>query len=160
MKNLLGWLLVMMLGITACEGPMGPPGRDGKDGKDAESTQWYVGDFEVSSKDWNLVFEEMDDNEWYLFEYEFRVPELDNFIFTQGAVVCYLVQFFSYGGNPVRTHCLLPYTIYGEYDNGFPFSENYSCELRTGYINFTVKYSDWFPELLPPDRTFHVVLMW
>jgi hypothetical protein len=161
MKKLLGWLLVVMLGISACEGPIGPPGRDGRDGrngKDAESTQWYIEDLEVRSQDWNFVNDEMDGNQWYLFEYEFSLPELDQFVFMQGAVSCYLVHNVNYGGNSIRVHSLLPFTVYGEED--YPFSENYSCELRPGYINFVVKYSDWSPDILPPTRKFHVVLMW
>ena len=153
MKKLFGHILILMMGFAACQGPMGPAGPPGRDG----AADWWVGDFVVLHNDWKMV----DDDDWYLFEYRFSFPELSNFVFNDGAVIGYLVQHIRYGGgSPVRTHCLLPYTVYGEDDDGYPYSENYSCELRPGYINFTVKYSDYVPHIKPPDRTFRIVLIW
>jgi hypothetical protein len=164
MKKLIGLLLVVMMGVVACEGPMGREGqrgRDGKDGKDGESTQWWVGDFTVLTNDWVRL----NDDDWYFFEYEFSFPELSNFVFTDGAVIGYLVQNVSYNGGPAtRVHNLLPYTVYGEYlENGYvvSYSENYSFEVRPKYINFIVKFSDDVaPNYRPDSRTFRVVLMW
>ena len=164
MKKVMGCLLLAVLAFTACEGPMGPPGKDGRngrDGKNAEPTQWVVKDFKVYSKDWDriVIDEKGDGDKWLLFEYGFEFDVLDDFVFTEGAVLCYLVQYFSYGGSQIRTHCLLPYTVYGEDDEEYPWSENYSCEISPGYINFTVKYSDRLTDN-PPDCEFHVVILW
>ena len=161
MKKLTGWLLILMIGFTACEGPMGPEGpqgRDGKNGRDGESTQWFVNDYDVFERDWTII------NEGYVgafFEYKINIPELTGFVFDEGAVICYLVEEVSYdGGKKSLIQSPLPYTIYGEYyDDGFPYSENYSYEVGPGYIRFIVKYSD-FSNDIPPTRTFHVVLMW
>jgi len=162
MKNLFGCMLVVIIMFTACEGPAGPPGKNGKDGL----ADWFVGDFVVKSEDWKMY----DDEEWYFFEYEFTLPELTKFVFELGAVMCYLVQDVSYDGGKTeyRYHSLLPYTVYGEDsfidENNdefwYPYSENYSFEYRQGNINFVVKYSDWVPNLKPPTRQFHVVIMW
>jgi len=158
MKKLFGFLIIVTFAFVACEGPAGPPGRDGRDGRDGESTQWFAGDFIVYSQDWTFV--EDHDNDWYFFECEIRFPELTEFIFMEGAVIGYLVQNVRYGTGPtIRIHSLLPHTVYGEFE-GFPYSENYSFEIRPGFINFIVKYSDWEPELLPPTRQFRIVMMW
>ena len=152
MKKLFGLILIVMLAFTACEGKMGPPGKDG------QSTEWFVCDFEVDHNDWAVVSED----DWYFFEYEFKVPELTKSVFKDGATVCYLSQEVTYdnGRTYNRIHCLLPHTVYGEYEDGTAYSENYSCELREGYINFVVKYSDISPDLKPPSSRFHVVMMW
>ena len=144
--------------FSACQGPMGPVGPPGKNGSDAEATQWLIASFEVKSEHWRVVHED----DWYFFECEISFPELTEFVFKEGAVICYLIQHIQYDGekNPTRIHSLLPHTVYGELDDGWPYSENYSCELRPGWINFTVKYSDWAPEWSPPTRQFHIVLMW
>jgi len=148
------WMFIVMLMFSACQGPMGPAGKNGLDG----TAQWLVATFQVSSEHWRVV----EEDDWYFFESEIEFPELTEFVFMEGAVLCYLIQHVQYAGerNPTRVHSLLPHTVYGEYDDGWPYSENYSCELRPGWINFTVKYSDWAPDIQPPSRLFHVVLMW
>ncbi len=148
MKKLFGLLLLVLLGFTACEGPMGP---EGPPGKDAISTEWYVHDYEIYSNDWKLNHDK-DGRPFY--EYEFGIPELTKFVFDEGAVVCYFVQ---KTGN-ILTQSPLPYTYY-ELDGDFPYSENYSCEVKPGYVKFIAKYSDFATEQ-PKDCIFHIVLMW
>ena len=159
MKKLVIFLIVAMLGLTACEGPAGPPGPPGKNG---EATRWHIQEFEVLSEDW--IFIEDYENDWYFFQYEFKFTALTPFIFNEGAVIGYLVHNVRYeGGQTERIQSLLPYTKYSEFeDNGWwhPYSENYSFEIRPGFINFIVKYSDWDPEGLPPTRRFRVVMMY
>jgi len=152
MKKLFVLLIVVTLLGVSCKGPEGAPGKN---------PERFIVEYEVFSKDWKVVYEK----DWYFFECELRFPELTNAIFTEGVVICYLAQDVTYDGGRsyTRVNSLMPYTVYGEYeDDGylFPYSENYSVEIRPGYINFTVKYSDFAPDYLPPDRRFHVVMFW
>ena len=159
MKKLLGCLLLVTMVMSACEGPMGPPGRDGldgrngKDGKDAVSTQWFIQDCVIFSEDWKPV---TDDLMGDIFEYGFNIPKLSTLVFEEGAVVCYLLQ--KVGKSDIQTP--LPYTFYGR-DGDYFYSENYTCEVRPGYINFIVKVSDFNTKIQQPlDCKFRVVLMW
>ena len=161
MKKFTGWLLLAMMWMTACEGPMGPAGPPGQDGVG----DWYVFDIDVYSDMWKPIYDEYDN-----LYYECRVSRASffnkisqsdfEFIFDEGLITGYLVQWVRYdGGAPVLVQSLLPYTIYGD-DGEFLYSENYSFEvLRTGYITFTVKYSD-FAEVSPGDCNFHMVMIW
>jgi len=155
MKKLFGYLILAMMLISACEGPMGPPGKDGldgrngRDGKDGTSTQWFIQDCEVFSEHWKRVTDPLMGN---IFEYGFNISKLSSFVITDGAVVCYLIQ------DNIQTP--LPYTFFGEY-NGFLYSENYTFEASPGYINFIVKVSDFDTEFQQPLKCkFRVVLMW
>ena len=147
MKKLLGWMLIVALLFTACEGKVGPPGKDGK------NIEFVVCDFVVQSENWVPVNDELMGN---LFEYGFNFPQLTGYIFDEGAVVCYLVQ--DLGGGIIQTP--LPYTFYGELDDVL-YSENYTYEISPGHINFIVKISDFDTEVQQPlSCTFRVVLMW
>jgi hypothetical protein len=133
---------------------MGPAGKDGMDG-----AQWHIRDFVVNSQDWNRV----EDDNWYIFEYQFSYPELNQFVYDEGVVIGYLERAVSFGGRPaVSVQNLLPFTVYGynEIDE-YEFSENYSIEFRPNYISFIVKYSDGdIVANKPPTRQFRVVLLW
>ena len=151
MKKLLGCLVMVVTGFAACQGPMGPVGPPGKD---AESTQWFVKDFEVLSEHWKSVYDPVMDGD--VFEYSFSFPQLTKFIFEEGAVICYLLQ--SVNNAVVQTP--LPYTFHGKYGE-FLYSENYTYEIRPGFINFIVKISDFDTEFQNPlPCTFRVVMMW
>ena len=162
MKRLLGFLFLVMLGFTACEGPMGPPGRDGADGRngrdgwdglDGESTQWKIIEFDVLPEYWSRVTDDLMGN---IFECGFQFPELSKFIFDKGAVVCHLIQYLN--GAYIQTP--LPYTYFGETNNVL-YSENYTYEIKPGSINFIVKISDFDTQAQSPlGCIFRVVLMW
>jgi hypothetical protein len=152
MKNLLGCLLIVMLGFTACLGPIGP---EGPPGKDAESTQWSISDYNVSKNQW-VPKTDLDFGPF--FECEVYIPDLTKFVFDEGAVTCYLVWSVIENGKATFVHSALPYTRYGD-DSGYLYSENYSYEVKPGFIKFIAKYSD-FSAVPPMDCTFHVVLMW
>ena len=159
MRKLFGCLLVVMMSFVACEGPVGPPGRDGRDGIDGEFTYRFTNDYDVWFDEWISSSEEGDGYFFYYFEHEISIPQLTKFVFDEGFVGCYLVQEIVYeNGKKALVQRPLPYTIYG-FDGGEPYSENYSFEIRTGYIKFIVKYSD-FGEIQPLSCTFHVVMMW
>jgi len=149
MKKLLCCMLVVVLLLGGC----------GKDGKDAEL---IVLDFIVMSNQWD-EYEFKDDRYFYYFwkSPEIHVPQLTGKVFDEGAVLCYMLQNLIEGGRPQVVQKPLPYTINGFYDdNGYdvPYSENYSFQIRPGYITFIVKYSD-FGELRPPRGDFRVVIL-
>ena len=156
MKRLLGFLFLVMLGFTACEGPMGPPGRDGRDGfngLDGLSTEWEIIDFEVFPNNWRPVPDDLMGN---IFECTIQFPELTKFIFDKGAVVCHLIQ--NLNGADIQTP--LPYTFFGMTGNVL-YSENYTYEIKPGSINFIVKISDFDTQAQQPlGCIYRVVLMW
>jgi len=153
MKKLFGILAIAVIGLAACEGPMGPPG------KDAESTQWFVRDYNVLSDQWSERTEEGDGYFFYYFERDVAIPQLNEFVFDKGFVGVYLKMNVRRDGRNIHVQRPLPYTIYGIDEHGNPYSENYSFEIRPGAIRFIVKYSD-FDEIQPLSCTFHVVMMW
>jgi len=156
MKKLVICLLVFVIGFTACQGPMGPAG---KDGKDATETGWFAENFEIASGHWKPATESGDGYFFHYWEYEFSVPQITNFVLKEGFVGCYLVQEIEYdGGRKSTVYRPLPYTIYG-IDSGFAYSENYSFELRNGFVKFIVKYSD-FDTIKPLTCIFRIVLIW
>ena len=156
MKKLFGYLIVAMMVISACEGPagpMGPPGADGRNGRDGTSTQWFIQECEVFSEHWKRVTDPLMGE---IFEYGFSIPKLSSFVINEGAVVCYLTQ--TVGNVKVQTP--LPYTYYGR-DGDYYYSENYTYEVSTQYINFIVKVSDFNTKIQQPlDCKFRIVLMW
>ena len=166
-KKFLGFLLIVMIGFAACEGPMGLAGidgidgrdgtngrngTDGTDGKDGASANWLITDFTVLSDHWIDV---SDDLMGDLFVYEFQLAELTEFVFEQGTVVCHLLQ--TVNSEAVQTP--LPYTFYGE-DAGYYYSENYTYEIRPRFITFLAKISDFSTVQKPLSCKFRVVLMW
>jgi len=149
MKKFFGWMLVVMLVISAC----------GKDGKD---TVFLVLDIDVPShtNSWRMVRDEITED--FLF-FECRVPvrEITGDIFDNGAVLCYLVEYVGYGNTTIPIQSPLPYTLFRvDYeDNEYYFSENYTFEVSPGYINFVVKVSDFWDGEYPLNCTFRVVIM-
>ena len=146
MKKILVFFAIalMVAASIACEG------KPGKDGNDAI---FKILDFDVESEEWN----EHDG----IFKYDFPMPEFSGKIFDEGAVVCYLLWFE--GSVPVQSP--LPYTFFGVDEdidgNDYFYSENYTFEVKPGYITFIVKISDFqtgFQQPLP--CSFRVVLLW
>jgi len=153
MKKLFGFLIIVTFAFVACEGPAGPPGRDGRDGIDGYSTGWFAVDVEIKHDHWRRV----EENGMYFFENEVPFPEVDEFIFMEGAVIGY----FVHNVNNRLVHSLMPHTLYGF--DGHEYSETYSLEIRPGFINFVVRYSDGFGFYdmpTPPTRLFRIVLIW
>ena len=141
MKRLLGCILMAMIGLAACEGPMGPAGRDGRDGIDGEVTYWKVIDYAIPRNAWELIGNPDDIGSY--FYYVSDVPELTQAIYNDGAIVCYYRYRDDFGDN-VQTP--LPYTYYDIIVEGgveFPFSVQYSYDVMPGSIAFKVVFSDF-----------------
>jgi len=153
MKRLLGFLLLIMMVISACQGPagpMGPPGRDGLDGV-GEVTYWKVKDFTIARNSWELIGD--GDEIGSYFYYVADVHELTNDIFENGAIICYYRYRDDFGEN-VQTP--LPYTYYDIIVNGkdeFPYSVQYSYDVTPGSIAFKVVFSDFYTADNKPPAT-------
>ena len=155
MKKLTGLLLIVIMGFTACEGPMGPEGpmgRDGRDGKngingmDAISTEWWNIEYEIKQSDWVLVGLPGAVGSYY--KCIFDVDELTEDIYYDGAIISYY-QFVDDAGDWVQT--ALPYTYYGRDNPQGDFSVQYSYDVTVKSIAFKVAYSDFQTQLPPPE---------
>ena len=146
MKKLRGWLLMVMIGITACEGPMGPAGPPGRDGTE---TLWWIKDFTVTSRMWELVGSPDEIGSYY--RCIFDVPDLTAAIYDDGGIICYY-RYVDDFGDEVQTP--LPYTYYDMViENGveFPYSVQFSYDVTPGSIAFKLVFSDFFTgEFGPP----------
>ena len=148
MKKLTGWLLIVIMGFTACEGPMGPMGRDGRDGRDgadAYETQWWNIEYEIRQSDWVLVGLPNTVGSYYKCIIN-DVDELTEDVYYDGAIICYY-QFVDDAGDWVQT--ALPYTYYDRENPQGDFSVQYSYDVTVGSIAFKLAYSD-FQTLIPP----------
>ena len=150
MKRLLGCVLIVMIGLTACEGPMGPAGRDGRDGIDGEVTYWKIKDFTITRNSW---LRKGNPNEiGSFFYFVANVDELTQAIYEDGAIICYF-RYRDEFGDDVQTP--LPYTYYDimvdEWGEEFPYSVQYSYDVMPGSIAFKVVFSDFYTaENAPP----------
>lgn len=153
MKRIFGFLLLIMMVISACQGPagpVGPPGRDGLDGV-GEVTYWKIKEFTIARNSWDLIGIPGEIGSY--FYYVADVPELTNAIFEDGAIICYYLYMDDFGDN-VQTP--LPYTYYDIMVNGgveYPFSVQYSYDVTPGSIAFKVVFSDFYTADNKPPAT-------
>jgi hypothetical protein len=162
MKKLALWLLVCLVGITACEGPMGPRGPEGPEGPPGSGTQRWIVDFTVLSKSWVLVGIPDDIGSYYRCVFD-DVTELTKAIQDKGEILCYF-RYKDGFGDIVQTP--LPYTYYDIYVNDmgdeFPYSVQYSYDTTPGSISFNLVFSDFYTRDNGPPATcnFRLVLVY
>ena len=145
MRKLRGWLLMVMIGMTACEGPMGPAGPPGSDGAE---TLWWIKDFTVTGRMWELVGRPNDIGSY--FRCVFDVPDLTTAIYDDGGIFCHY-RYVDDFGDEVQTP--LPYTYYDMVvENGieYPYSVQFSYDVTPGSIAFKLVYSDFYTGDYPP----------
>ena len=158
MKNLFRCLLIAIVGFTACQGPAG---RDGLPGKDAEPTKWWIKDFTIAEKTWELVGVPNDIGSY--FRCVFNVPEITRAIYDDGAIICYY-RYKDEFGDDVQT--VLPYTYYdinvNNYGEEFPYSVQFSYDTMPGSIAFKLVFSDFYTKDFgpPPTCKFRLVLVY
>ena len=143
MKNLFGKILIVMLVISACEGPMGPAGRDGIDG---EVTYWKIIDFRVRRDQW-LQIGDNDEIGSYLYFY-LEDDQISQEIYDNGLVLCYY-KFTDEFGLDVQSP--LPFTVYDidvevfeEDIYEYPYSIHFSYDVTPGSIAIKVVISNFF----------------
>ena len=150
MKKLFCFFVVIMF-IASCEGPMGPPGPPGPDGYPGDAN-WKVINIDIDK--W-----ELDPQGGYFFA-RVDVPELTNFIFTDGIVLAYHETVVN-SNNSYKTP--LPYTRYnievvpGEPD--YLWSELIDFTFTPGQATFYSNSSNFIT--FEPDPIYlTLVLFW
>ncbi len=108
-----------------------------------ECTNWKVVDIAVPENSWGWQ------NGYYVATV--NVPELTNFIFTDGFVECYEVAGDS--------QYVLPYTRYMEEDDGYRWEYTVDYEFQVGRVFFYCSAND-FVEYNPGTKRFRMVLHW
>ena len=151
MKKIVFFLFALLMTFASCEGPMGPEGPAGP------GTNWKILTFTVDSRDWKMMQNEDGSNP--RFFYEFEVPEIDEFIYTDGLVSAYM-----YTNVGIETQTPLPYVLHQEavdnQGNTILWTETYTYDYSPGSIAFYSTFSDFFVEQNPPTMEFRVALMW
>jgi len=115
-------------------------------------TNFFTQDYAVSLKDWKVG---TDDNSGMYFYYEFREPNLSQYIYDNG-----IMQAFLLVNNDNISP--LPFNDYWIDNTGYMSTEQITCEFRPGYVTFIVKASD-HNENIPPsydEYDFRVRFAW
>jgi hypothetical protein len=129
MKKIALLLFGISVIFSACRGPVGPPGPRGFDG----NANVFAFNYFVNPNDW--VQNGVQGNPNFGYYAPFALPELDDIIFEDGAILVYMFD----GAMQLP----LP-----NIDNQNGFQTIYDYALRLGEIDFWVRESDNFTE--PP----------
>ena len=158
MKKLLGCLVMVVMGFTACQGPMGPVGPPGRDGNNAVPTEWDIVKFRIQLNDWERAGDADEIGSYYY--YIFDVPEITEDIYYDGLVICSYLYTDDVG---VDVQTILPYTEYfietDKLGNEFPFAMHISYNVTPtvrgtpGSIEFRVTFSDFYTGAKGPPKT-------
>lgn len=146
MKKILFVLMIVVIGMTACEGPEGPPG---------ESMLNQVEYLTVNSNEW---VEEWDGDTPYYVCVK-RLSALNDYIYEYGNVFAYL--FIRYNQSDESQTLLPRYLEFLEFNPGgnHSWTESITYDFRPGQIVFYYQYSD-FAEIQPPTEHFRIVMNW
>ena len=146
MKKLLGFLVMVIIGLTACEGPEGPPG---KNGTNAIPTEWKIINFRLMLDDWQLAGKKNEIGSYYY--YVFDAPEITEDIYYDGLIICNYLYTDDVGYD---VQSILPYTEYFIETNNFGdesrFAMHFSYSVQPtvkqnpGTIEFRVTFSDFY----------------
>jgi len=112
-------------------------------------TQWEIVNISVPSGDWEW------DNTNGFYSATYNLPEMSEFIFTDGAALGYY-----YFNNKSKT--ALPY-VKSYFDGTNYYTETYSCDFQVGNpstVTFYLEMSDLQSYDVPPSASFQVVLIW
>ncbi len=160
MKKIFLLAALVVIGLSACEGPMGPmgpegpPGSEGQPGAPGHGSNWFVTAFTVNESDWILSGAPNELNSYYYADK--ALPELTESIFEEGGIIAYLET-----DENVKNG--MPFVLHkgGEDANGeFLWTQTYDFDFSPGYVRFYVTYSDFITAVPPGTEKFHVVLMW
>ena len=110
----------------------------------------YTQSYTVFKKGWKVG---TDSDSGDYFYYEFREPNLTQYIYENGIMQAFLVM---NDGNLTP----LPFNDYWR-ENDYMWTEQVTCEFRPGYVTFILKYSDYELGMDPHyDYTFRVRFLW
>ena len=139
MKKLLGLLLILL--VTACEGPRGPMGPPDEDGT---SSSYVSPVYKIKADEWQPVTMPDGTSQGYICEIKDKNLVSDDYEYA--AVNGYM--FLEKGtANEVKTP--LPHVDIFSDGEGYTYMEHYTFEYMPGYITFYIK-SDSPRPLDPP----------
>ncbi|MCD7916087.1 MAG: hypothetical protein LUG96_13040 [Tannerellaceae bacterium] len=151
MKKLI-LLFVAIFSFIACEGPMGPEGPAGESGL----SYWFVDDFTVSRNQWSLVTDADGLNAHYACDV--RIDELTWEIYDDALIKLYV--FLDPADTDAGMIELPDIYPFQDIDTGSTYDIYCGAILYEGGVKFTVKYSDFADNVLPPTMKFHVVFVY
>lgn len=120
--------------------------------------QWHIVKAEIKGRDWELIEdkEEGDLRERY-YRASVNLPELTENVFDEGAVIGY----YKFD-NDSKT--ALPYVKTRVDNNGFAYTETYSCDFILGNPSRAIFYLEASDagkyDNLPPDASFQIILIY
>ena len=106
-------------------------------------------DYTVNQKDWSVGD---DDESGVYFYYEFKEPELTQFIYEHGIMQAFLIM----NGQNISP---LPFDDYW-IDGNYRWTEHVTCEFRPGFVTFILKYNDHTLDTPYYVYKFRVRFMW
>lgn len=147
-------LMIVALGLFACEGPTGPMGPMGPMGPQGESgATWQTIRFKVHSNHWERAG---DVNELgsYFF-YEAKLPEITSDAFNNGLVFVYLIldEGTKYEARTDITQGFPKYNTEGKI-----WQELLSYDYFPGYITFYSRDSEFITDIMPETSTFDIII--
>ncbi|MCL2596686.1 MAG: hypothetical protein FWD66_03310 [Paludibacter sp.] len=143
--TILGIILAVTMIFSACEGPEGPPGKNGNNG-----TNWEIIPFTVRSNQWVEYKDPNGLNRYY--SCLINVPEITDFIATQGLVLCYLVY-------EDDVQIVLPSVRHYQDTNGNYWTQTIDFDFEPGDVVVYITNSDFVADW-PPTMYFSLRLIW
>ncbi len=144
------FILLLLLALTSCEGPMGPEGPPGY------GTNWKVIDITVNDYDWELIGTPDGINSYYRCIINHKNISED--VYYDGTLLIYQYQYLD--GTEVQA--LLPFVIHVENNDGsHQWTETLSYDFTPGSIALYMNYSDFATKNRHPVTSdFRIVMMW
>lgn len=150
-------LLLSVLTLGACRGPMGPQGPVGPQGPQGEGTNWKITDIKVTQWDYSNFA----DNNYFFAKYD--VPALTSFVFQDGNVNGYI---YMRENNELIQHSL-PYVIHMEEvdsntGTAYFYTRTVDFVYGIGWVQIEVRDSDFEYEvntsIAPDPMDFRIVM--
>lgn len=146
-KNAIFFLFAILL-FTSCEGRQGPQGPKG------DGMNWKIVD--ISVKEWRLV--ESVEGNYYRSTWD--VPELTEFVFTDGNVNGYI---YLYDEKGAKYQHDLPYSLpIRVVENGqtFDYTRVIDFVYGVGWVELQLTNSDFVYPTAPEAMDFRIVMTW
>lgn len=155
-------LSIVLLFLFACEGDPGPMGPPGEPGTPGEGMNWTIVEYTFLPEDWKLEGGDFDmlNTKWVA---TYRVDEITNDVFENGAIVVYC---YPNGRGGIKTP--LPYVLHNGIEENSKehfWTQTLHYEVEEGYIHFYLTYSDFATNVDPSEALginmdIDIVLLW
>ena len=145
-------LVLLFLALTSCigtRGPQGPVGPQGPQGPAGEGTNWKIINLTVPANAWVEYADNNNQNNYY--QALFDVPEITDFIYNSGLVLCY--------HEINNSQIILPYVRHKQDTEGNYWTTTVDFDYAIGSVAIYITHSD-FADDAPGEMNFRLVLMW